>query len=588
MIDPMISLSFTIQSNPGTYALLLGSGVSRSAGIPTGWEIVIDLIKKLAAVQKKDCMPSPEKWYVEKYKREPDYSEILEEIVKTPIERNQLLRAYFEPNDDEKSKGLKVPTEAHKCIAKLVANGYIKIIVTTNFDRLLEKALEDIGIIPTVISTPDSVEGAIPIIHSKCTIVKVSGDYLDTRIKNTQKELFQYDKKTNLLLDKIFDEFGLIVCGWSAEWDAALVSVIERCKNHRFSAYWTAHGDLAVPAKKLIELRRASILDMKSADEFFHDLTEKIFVLQEISKPHPLSSKIAVATVKKYIIDDKYKISLHDLIMNETEKVYSEILNNPSFSVHPTQFDVAEFNKRVKDYESLIEVLRDMFIAGCFWDEGNNSQIWQKSLERLSYFETQSGITAYLKLRLHPALILLYAGGIAAIASKRYFNFTTLLTNTKIYSNRHEIKEPLILHLYTHEVIEKELANKLPNQDRKYVPLNEHLYALLRQPLKEYIPNDKNYDEIFDRFEYLMALIYADLREKIVNDKDFWGPIGRFGWKYKIRISSHNILVEVDDEIKKQGKEWAPLKVGLFNGSVERLNQVITGFKERLNKLNWY
>ena len=32
-IDPIISLAFAMQSNKGVYALLLGSGVSRSAGV---------------------------------------------------------------------------------------------------------------------------------------------------------------------------------------------------------------------------------------------------------------------------------------------------------------------------------------------------------------------------------------------------------------------------------------------------------------------------------------------------------------------------------------------------------------------------
>src|SRR5882672_3478248 len=47
MIDPIVSLSFSLYSNSGVYALLLGSGVSRSASIPTGWEIVQDLVHKI-------------------------------------------------------------------------------------------------------------------------------------------------------------------------------------------------------------------------------------------------------------------------------------------------------------------------------------------------------------------------------------------------------------------------------------------------------------------------------------------------------------------------------------------------------------
>ena len=35
-IDPVHSLAFSIQANHGVHAVLLGSGVSRAAKIPTG------------------------------------------------------------------------------------------------------------------------------------------------------------------------------------------------------------------------------------------------------------------------------------------------------------------------------------------------------------------------------------------------------------------------------------------------------------------------------------------------------------------------------------------------------------------------
>ena len=163
MIEPILSLAFSLNSNKGTYAPLLGSGVSRSAGIPTGWEIVLDLVRKLAYLRGEDCEPEPASWYAQTYGEEPDYSKLLDSIAKSPTERQQLLRSYFEPNEEEREQGLKVPTLAHKAIADLTAKGYLKVIITTNFDRLLENALAEVGVIPTVISTTDTVEGAIPI-----------------------------------------------------------------------------------------------------------------------------------------------------------------------------------------------------------------------------------------------------------------------------------------------------------------------------------------------------------------------------------------------------------------------------------------
>ena len=42
----------------------------------------------------------------------------------------------------------KTPTPAHRAIASLVKAGYIRVIVTTNFDRLVEQALTDAGVPP--------------------------------------------------------------------------------------------------------------------------------------------------------------------------------------------------------------------------------------------------------------------------------------------------------------------------------------------------------------------------------------------------------------------------------------------------------
>ncbi|HEX2619768.1 MAG TPA: hypothetical protein VHL11_06465, partial [Phototrophicaceae bacterium] len=46
-MDSVLTLAFTVQKNPGVYALLLGSGISRSSGIPTGWEIKEDLARQI-------------------------------------------------------------------------------------------------------------------------------------------------------------------------------------------------------------------------------------------------------------------------------------------------------------------------------------------------------------------------------------------------------------------------------------------------------------------------------------------------------------------------------------------------------------
>ena len=94
-VDPLISLSCSIHAKKGVYALILGSGVSRTSGIPTGWEITLDLIKKIALLHGKKEIDDYAKWYITEYNKQPDYSNILDELAKTPVERNNLLKSYF-------------------------------------------------------------------------------------------------------------------------------------------------------------------------------------------------------------------------------------------------------------------------------------------------------------------------------------------------------------------------------------------------------------------------------------------------------------------------------------------------------------
>lgn len=135
MLDPLVTLSFSLYSNKGVYALLLGSGISRSSGIPTGWEVTLDLIRKLATFEGEDCEPDPATWFTAKFGTPPEYSRLLDAITKTPTERQQLLRSYFESTPEEQEDGLKTPSTAHKAIAQLAHSGHLRIILTTNFDR---------------------------------------------------------------------------------------------------------------------------------------------------------------------------------------------------------------------------------------------------------------------------------------------------------------------------------------------------------------------------------------------------------------------------------------------------------------------
>ena len=111
MIEPIQSLSFAMHSNQEGYAILLGSGISKAAGIPTGWEVVLDLLAKLARLENLSLQHSElADWYRQETGKDPSYSGILEGMAKTPSERQKMLQSYWEATDEEREAGIKQPT----------------------------------------------------------------------------------------------------------------------------------------------------------------------------------------------------------------------------------------------------------------------------------------------------------------------------------------------------------------------------------------------------------------------------------------------------------------------------------------------
>jgi hypothetical protein len=585
MIEPIVSLAFSLHANKGVYAVLLGSGVSRSAGIPTGWEVVKDLINKVAHLHQEDATPDPETWHRAKFNEEPNYSRLLDALAKTPPERNQILKGYFEADEEERGQGIKVPTPAHHAIAGLVSSGHVRVIVTTNFDRLMERALEAAGINPSVIDSPDKIDGAMPLTHSPCTVIKLHGDYMDIRIKNTPEELAAYDERMNKVLDQVLDEYGLIVCGWSADYDAALEAAISRCPSRRFTTYWTYKDRIGEAAKRLIDLRRAQTVQIESADAFFQELAEKVAALEEYDRPHPMSVKLAVSTEKKFLEEEKYRIRLHDLVMGETDKLLAT-MSDRNFPIDIHEFSKEALLGRMAAYDAVSEILLGLTVTGCYWSD-DYGELGAKALERVANpSKNFTGSLVWERLRWYPAMLQMYGGGIASVAAGKYKNLAVLLTKPKVLViNKGSL--PAAVALCSDTLFESDIYSLITDTGTDPYALNRHLLEALKEPFAEIMPIEDQYRRNFNTFEYLLTLIHADLQAKLnVSDSFFGGPPGLF-MSERERRNGAVTMRTVKQQAQEQGIEWPPLKAGLFDGSYERFEKVVAGVEDVLEIKRW-
>ena len=586
MIDPIQSLSFSVQSNPGVYALLLGSGVSRSAGIPTGWEIVTDLLGKLAAANGHSTETDLEQWYLDKYEEAPEYSKILDSLAKTQSERQQLLRPYFEPNEQEREEALKQPTAAHRAIARLVAGGHVKVIVTTNFDRLIERALEDEGVVPTVLSTEDQVRGALPLIHTKCCVFKVHGDYMDPRILNSPTELGTYPEEYDKLLDRIFDEFGLIVCGWSADWDEALRKAISRAPSRRFTTYWSVRGEANDEAQRLIERRQAQVVPNRDADAFFETIQQTVHSLDEYSKPHPLSTEAAVESLKRYLSGPEHRIQLSDLINSAVSQVV-EVTSGEDFKVQGGEYPTIETKTaQIRKYDAACQTLIAMAATAGFWAEDDNLLGWERALERFYTTNTESDNSVWNILKMYPGVLATYSIGLGAVEADRLDALSGILEKS-IVENNSVNRTTTVLDKLTSVMAP---FTKLEGFEDSQAAMSDWLHGALHGPLRDLITDDAKYSYVFDTFEILVSLAYL---HKSTNSwmPNSWMPIGSF---INRTVNLQNILTEIVESVRVHNDEAPFVASGIFGENRDECMESIKSFNKYMDRVSrqigfyWY
>lgn len=406
--------------DPGAYAALIGSGMSSGAGIPTGWMIVEDLVRRIAAVEGADVGDDPTAWYQGRFGEPPTYSGLIAALGLTKADRQALLLTYV---GADPTTGVRMPTAGHRALARLVGGGWIRIIVTTNFDPLIEQAMAEAGVTATVLASEDAVRGALPLAHAGVVVLKVHGDHLDPRIRNTDVELDVYDPTTDALLDRIFDDYGLIVCGWSADHDPALVRAFDRCPSRRFTTFWASRGLLSSEAETLVQRREAELVPVVDADAFFGGLADACEALAEFERPHPLTIDAAVVTAKRELTGRHPAIPLHDMIQREVTRIrqlgpYTQPEYNGGGDHHLG---------RLNQLETELELLLALIGTVAYWGSSATDRWWVDEIERFSFRSLVSGELAFINLPRVPAVAILWTAAIAAIAADRNDLLVTLL-----------------------------------------------------------------------------------------------------------------------------------------------------------------
>lgn len=227
------------------FAWLLGAGVSASAGVPLASSIRDRLLVARYAAEQglvRQDVELADQMFLERVHRyydgmngmpplgsDGDYSAAFELCLPEAGAR----KAYL-----AEAMGGASPGFGQRVLGGLIASGACDLVITTNFDRLIERGVleaQRTGIDLTGEHTRelnvaglDSQARAVTALQQRewPLVVKLHGDFREKRLMNTDAELQEQDATLRRFVVDVSRQFGLVVSGYSGR-DRSVMRMLE-------------------------------------------------------------------------------------------------------------------------------------------------------------------------------------------------------------------------------------------------------------------------------------------------------------------------------------------------------------------------
>ncbi|MDK2954169.1 MAG: hypothetical protein PWQ27_1552 [Kosmotoga sp.] len=273
-------------------ALLIGTGCSAQAGVPTAAKVV-DMIKETRPLD---------------YERAPKktYSKCMSQLA--PGERRDLIANF---TDETKVNW------AHIVIAQLMKSGYVDRILTTNFDSLVIRACALLGEFPAVYDLTTSANFKPDFIPDKA-VFYLHGQRTGFELINTEKEFEEHVKRIEpAIMDTARGRMWIVV-GYSGRNDPVF-DHLAKFQRFDYRLYWVGYKDSEPPKhvqeKLLQEGKYAFYIRGYDADSFFVKLAQKLdcfppdFVSQPFSYLQNLLSNLTPCPLSENSKEDVVELT---------------------------------------------------------------------------------------------------------------------------------------------------------------------------------------------------------------------------------------------------------------------------------------
>ena len=259
------SITDNIDGMQTRFAFLLGAGASRSSGIGTAAELAKKWLREL----KED---SPAK-YLELALDDSNDNEIAQAY-------SEVYKARFSLNPDDGLRELESimdsdnvsPSSGYIMLSSLILNTSNNLVLTVNFDRLLETALLQVLHRAIRVVNHESDISLINLANRSPIIFKIHNDIFFQPISTTD-ELSVLSEAWERIISEILCNYHLIVLGYGGNDKEGLMKYIVRIANPD-RIYWCYRQENDIP--KLVIEQGYSCVKIDSFDDFMQATLEKI------------------------------------------------------------------------------------------------------------------------------------------------------------------------------------------------------------------------------------------------------------------------------------------------------------------------
>jgi hypothetical protein len=315
------------------------------------------------------------------------------------------------------------------------------------------------------------------------------------------------------------------------------------------------------------------------------------------------------AIVKAALPNPERRIELDTIVTDVTRSVTVSLQDEMALpttfpeSVDSSMQGRAQFlAKQARLYERMVQPLAEVLIPGSIWGESTHEALWTRCVQRAANARSDlSGNSALLNLQRYPTLFLLYVGGIGALYSKNYGAIRAIAIDAQLRA--HEGRAAVVAMMHPWLIFEgQELAaNIITREDsgeplsdvtvanlisgregKRFTPISDHLHHVVRSLYVDFIPDDFEFTEVFDRLEILFGLLVAD--QKAVSNAYVAGPwMGSFVWRDRYSREGKHVEERFVDDLLNDGGSSA-LRSGLFGGKMERAVEASQSFTAQIAK----